>query len=74
MSRDEREWLNNYHKDVYEKIGPYLTEEEREWLKEYTRAIQYYKKRPMGAFSYYLEHFLTMNRYNPLIPNICTAT
>ncbi len=39
MSRDEREWLNNYHKDVYEKIGPYLTEEEREWLKEYTRAI-----------------------------------
>lgn len=39
MSRDEREWLNNYHKDVYEKIGPHLTEEEREWLKEYTRAI-----------------------------------
>lgn len=39
MSRDEREWLNNYHKDVYEKIGPHLTEEEREWLNEYTRAI-----------------------------------
>ena len=39
MSKDEREWLNNYHKDVYEKIGPRLTEEEREWLKEYTRAI-----------------------------------
>ena len=39
MSRDEREWLNNYHKDVYEKIGPHLTEEEREWLKEYTRPI-----------------------------------
>lgn len=39
MSKDEREWLNNYHKDVYEKIGPHLTEEEREWLKEYTRAI-----------------------------------
>lgn len=39
MSRDEREWLNNYHKDVYEKIGPHLTEEEREWFKEYTRAI-----------------------------------
>ena len=39
MSRDEREWLNNYHKDVYEKIGPRLTDEEREWLKEYTRAI-----------------------------------
>ena len=39
MSRDERKWLNTYHKDVYEKIGPHLTEEEREWLKEYTRAI-----------------------------------
>lgn len=39
MSKDEREWLNNYHKDVYEKIGPHLTNEEREWLKEYTRAI-----------------------------------
>ena len=39
MSKDEREWLNNYHKDVYGKIGPHLTDEEREWLKEYTRAI-----------------------------------
>lgn len=39
MSRDEREWLNQYHRDVYDKIGPHLTEEEREWLKEYTRAI-----------------------------------
>ena len=39
MSKVEREWLNNYHKDVYEKIGPHLNDEEREWLKEYTRAI-----------------------------------
>ena len=39
MTKSEREWLNNYHKDVYEKIGPHLTNEEREWLKEYTRAI-----------------------------------
>ena len=39
MNKSEREWLNNYHKDVYEKIGPHLTDEEREWLKEYTRAI-----------------------------------
>ena len=38
-TKSEREWLNNYHKDVYEKIGPHLTDEEREWLKEYTRAI-----------------------------------
>ena len=39
MSRDEREWLNHYHEQVYEKIGPHLTEEEREWLKEYTRPV-----------------------------------
>lgn len=39
MTKFEREWLNNYHAQVYEKIGPHLTEEEREWLKEYTRAI-----------------------------------
>lgn len=32
-------YLNEYHKDVYEKISPYLTEEEALWLKEYTRAI-----------------------------------
>ena len=28
MTKSEREWLNNYHKDVYEKIGPHLTDEE----------------------------------------------
>lgn len=39
MSRDEREWLNQYHEQVYEKIGPHLNEEERKWLKEYTRPI-----------------------------------
>ena len=39
MTKFEREWLNNYHAQVYEKIGPHLNEEEREWLKEYTRAI-----------------------------------
>lgn len=39
MTKSEREWLNDYHKDVYDKIGPHLTDEEREWLKEYTRAI-----------------------------------
>ena len=39
MTFYEREWLNNYHAQVYEKISPYLTAEEAEWLKEYTRAI-----------------------------------
>ena len=39
MSRRERKLLNDYHKNVYEKISPYLTDEEREWLKIYTREI-----------------------------------
>lgn len=39
MDRSEKEWLNNYHKQVFEKIGPRLNDEEREWLKEYTREI-----------------------------------
>lgn len=39
MSRTERGYLNAYHKMVYEKISPYLTEEECAWLKTYTREI-----------------------------------
>lgn len=33
------EQLNQYHKMVYEKLAPFMTDEEREWLKEYTREI-----------------------------------
>ena len=39
MSERDVELLNAYHKEVYEKISPYLTAEEAEWLKESTRAI-----------------------------------
>lgn len=39
MTAGEREFLNAYHKMVYEKISPFLEEKEREWLKEYTREI-----------------------------------
>jgi len=35
----EREWLNAYHRDVYEKISPLLDGYERAWLKNATRAI-----------------------------------
>lgn len=31
--------LNEYHKQVYEKLSPYMTEEENGWLKEATKAI-----------------------------------
>lgn len=39
LSQKEKNWLNQYHQEVYEKISPYLTDEEKDWLKEYTRAI-----------------------------------
>jgi len=32
MTDEEIEWLNNYHKKVYELVSPKLTEDEREWL------------------------------------------
>ena len=39
MNEQEKQWLNDYHKKVYEKISPYLSKDERKWLKEYTREI-----------------------------------
>lgn len=36
MNKDEKDYLNWYHKLVYDKISPFLTDEEREWLKVYT--------------------------------------
>ncbi len=39
LSDREVMWLNEYHKEVYEKISPYLNEDEREWLKRATRSI-----------------------------------
>ncbi|WP_243473925.1 aminopeptidase P family protein [Schnuerera ultunensis] len=39
LTEEERKWLNNYHKEVYEKISPYLKDDEREWLKKETRSV-----------------------------------
>lgn len=39
LTKREREYLNIYHAQVYDVIGPHLTDEERAWLKEYTRAV-----------------------------------
>ncbi|MDO4555512.1 MAG: aminopeptidase P family protein [Lachnospiraceae bacterium] len=40
MNQKEKESLNEYHRQVYEKISPFLSEEERQWLKRYTRPIK----------------------------------
>ena len=39
LSSEEKDWLNNYHKMVFEKLSPYLNEEEKEFLKHETRNI-----------------------------------
>lgn len=39
MTDRDVELLNQYHRQVYEKISPYLDEDERKWLAEVTSAI-----------------------------------
>ncbi len=39
LSPEQKEWLNNYHSTVYEKLAPVLDSEEQVWLKERTKAI-----------------------------------
>ncbi len=39
MNREEKAYLNYYHKLVNDKISPFLNDEEKQWLKEYTREV-----------------------------------
>lgn len=39
LSQVDKDRLNAYHKEVYQKLSPYLSPEEQEWLKHYTREI-----------------------------------
>ncbi len=39
LRKDEKEWLNNYHAMVYEKLNSFLNENEKKWLKNQTREI-----------------------------------
>ena len=39
LSRDQINWLNDYHAHVYEMLSPRLTEEEKTWLKAKTAPI-----------------------------------
>lgn len=40
LNSDEREWLNTYHKKVFDTISPYLNGAELEWLKKTTEKIK----------------------------------
>jgi Xaa-Pro aminopeptidase len=39
MDKSQIDWLNSYHKEVFEKISPLLNEEETLWLKEKTAPV-----------------------------------
>ena len=39
LTEEEKDFLNNYHKEVYKNISPYLNKEEKAWLKEATRTV-----------------------------------
>jgi Xaa-Pro aminopeptidase len=39
LTEKEKEWLNTYHKKVFETLSPYLDAEEKAWLEENTRSI-----------------------------------
>lgn len=39
LQPEEIEWLDTYHRDVFEKLFPYLEGEDLEWLREATRPV-----------------------------------
>lgn len=39
LEKEQKEWLNNYHKMVFEKLSPRLTQAETDWLAEKTRPL-----------------------------------
>ena len=40
LSESERDWIDNYHQEVYRRISPLLNKEEQQWLKEKTRPLE----------------------------------
>ena len=39
LTTEELQWLNNYHRKVYDVLSPALNEEEKAWLKEATKEV-----------------------------------
>jgi Xaa-Pro aminopeptidase len=39
MTHKEKDWLNGYHAEVFEKIGPYVEGEVLEWLENAVKSI-----------------------------------
>lgn len=40
LTPEERQWLDDYHKMVYNRLSPYLETEEKEWLREATAPLK----------------------------------
>ena len=39
LSLDELRWLNSYHKNIYEKLSPFLSGSEKIWLKNTCKTL-----------------------------------
>lgn len=39
LTAEEKQWLNDYHRHVFEKLSPMLDEEEKIWLENHTRPV-----------------------------------
>ncbi len=39
LDQQEKQWLNNYHQMVFERLSPKLDEEEKKWLAEKCKAV-----------------------------------
>ncbi len=39
LTSQDKEWLNEYHKEVYSTLSPYLSTDEKTFLKYYTRKV-----------------------------------
>ena len=40
LTPEERQWLDDYHQMVYDRLSPYLTPDEQAWLKEATTPLK----------------------------------
>lgn len=40
LTAEEVQWLNDYHREVYEQLSPYLTGEDLAWLKNQCQAVE----------------------------------
>jgi Xaa-Pro aminopeptidase len=39
LTKDELKWINDYHKEVFDRISPYMGVDEYKWLKEVCHPI-----------------------------------